>query len=101
MSDEDYNDNIKNLVGETFKNFENNEAIKKKKDSSIDNLYGEKKDSPKRILDKKGNAPSRNNIVKGFGFVTTDEEQKKLDEWDSLYGKDFNPNGTPKQVKKT
>ena len=101
MSDEDYNDNIKNLVGETFKNFENNKVLQKKKDSSIDNLYEEKKDSPKRILDKKGYAPSRNKIVKGFGFVTTDEEQKKLDEWDALYGKDFYPNGAPKPVKKT
>ena len=101
MSDEDYNDNIKNLVGETFKNFENNKVIQKKKDSSIDNLYGENKGSPKRILDSNGNAPDRGDIVKGFGLIITDEEKQKQKAWDDLYGKDFNPNGTPKQVKKT
>mgnify|MGYP003116411742 FL=1 len=53
-----------------------------------------------RQIDSEGNAPSRNNIVKGFGLNITDDEKQKLKEWDTLYGQDFNPNGTPKQKQK-
>ena len=104
ISEEDYNDNVKNLVEESFKSFDateqakkEKEQIKKKKSQSIKDLYNEK---PERKLDAKGNAPSRNDIVKGLGLMITDEEKRKLKEWDDLYGEDFNPNGTPKIKKK-
>jgi len=66
-------------------------------------LENKKKDIIKtdktRQINPEGNAPSRNNIVKGFGLNVTDDEKQKLKEWDTLYGQDFNPNGTPKPKK--
>ena len=70
--------------------------LQKQADELKEKNINKNKADEKRVINLEGNAPSRNNIVKGFGLNVTDDERQKLKEWDALYGQDFNPNGTPK-----
>ena len=90
MTQEDYNDNIKNLVGETFKQFDNNQTLQKKKDSSIDDLYKTKEDN--NVIKSVPPRPDSGNLI-----FDSDEE----DAWDKKYGDTHFRDGKPKPVKKT
>ena len=79
-----------------FPNYKLPPDLQKQADELKEKNINKNKADEKRVINLEGNAPSRNNIVKGFGLNVTDDERQKLKEWDALYGKDFNPNGTPK-----
>ena len=87
MTQEDYNDNIKNLVGETFKQFENNQKVQKEKDSSIDNLYKPKEPVTPEAIKR----PKDDGSFFGMG-PDSDKRNKEQADWDKEYGGILNPN---------
>ena len=88
ISADDYNENIKNLVEETFKNFEQSEQTKKKESDSISNLYKEKKEEG--VIEKVDPRPDDGS------FFDSDAE----DAWDEKYGDTHYKDGNPKPIKK-
>ena len=87
ISEEDYNDNLKNLIEETFKGFEDKQKSAKEKSQSIKDLYGEKKED-----DKIEKVPPRPD---DGSFFDSDAE----DAWDDKYGDTHFKDGTPKPKK--
>ena len=86
MTQEDYNDNIKNLVGETFKQFENNQKVQKEKDSSIDNLYKPKEPVTPEVIKR----PKDDGGFFGMG-PDSDKRNKEQADWDKKYRGILNP----------
>ena len=79
MTDDDYNDNIKNLVGETFKQFEDGNVIQKQKKDNIDNLY-----KPKKVIPKINKRPKDDGSFFGMG-PDSDKRNKEQADWDKKY----------------
>ncbi len=90
ISEEDYNENVKNLVEETFKSFEATKEAKTKKSNVIKDLYKDEK-TKKSVVGEKVDARPDD----GSFFDSPAEE-----EWDRLYGKTHFRDGRPKPPKK-
>lgn len=89
ISQEEYNENISNLIKETFKQEDITKQNKKKADDSISNLYKDK-DDKKEEVDKVPPRPDSGNLV-----FDSDEE----DAWDKKYGDTHFRDGRPKPKK--
>lgn len=89
ISQEEYNENISNLIKETFKQEDITKQNKKKADDSISNLYKDK-DDKKEEVDKVPPRPDSGNLI-----FDSDEE----DAWDKKYGDTHFRDGRPKPKK--
>ena len=87
ISQEEYNENISNLIKETFKQEDITKQNKKKADDSISNLYKEKKEES--VIEKVDSRPDDGS------FFDSDDE----DAWDKKYGDTHFRDGRPKPKK--
>ena len=91
LSQEDYNENVSNLIKETFKQEGISKDNIKKSDESISNLYKDKDD--KNTKEKVSKVDPRPDDGKFF-------DSDKEDAWDKQYGDTHFTDGTPKPVAK-
>lgn len=91
LSQEDYNENVSNLIKETFKQEGISKDNIKKSDESISNLYKDKDD--KNTKEKVSRVDPRPDDGKFF-------DSDKEDAWDKQYGDTHFTDGTPKPVAK-